>query len=179
VIEGEVDVSDARHGDARLGAHSRLDLSSERAPQKTQIRRTDEGQLLALLGPRHLWQERELGVLKIEASTSVTQVLVDGEGPYTLPLSSYAASGKHSVSLQNAAGEAQLVEVDVVAGKVSNVGLPQATDNAAPAVRTGSSSPAALLKQAREALKRGEPQAALNTYRQRPGSNGTVRRSES
>jgi hypothetical protein len=169
VVEGKVEVVDARRQRALLKAHSRASVKRDEPIQKERVGRTEEGQLLSLLGPRELWQERELGVLALQGNPGV-QVMIDDEGPFALPVSSFVAPGKHRISVREGNGD-RTVEVDVVAGKVKEVVLTAGTrasnkkKKAAAAPETTSETPASLLAKARSALKQGDTGTALTAYR--------------
>lgn len=171
VVEGKVEVVDTRRQRALVKAHSRVDVDSNKPLQREQIGRAAEGQLLALLGPRELWQQRELGVLALDGARGV-EVTIDEEGPFGLPVSSFVAPGKHLITVRDATGkEAQSLEVEVAAGKVSEVSVtsgkepPAKARSASAGNTTEARTPGQLLAEARSALKRGDTGAALSSYR--------------
>ena len=171
VVEGEVAVRGVTDDSSSLlQAHQRLDLRAGAPPARKIIGRGEEARVLALVAPRELWQGRELGVLRLAAAPAFAQAMVDAEGPFDLPLSVFAAAGKHKVTLRGPEGDPTwaALDVEVRAGQVRSVD--PAAHGPAPAARKAAEAQkpktaAELLEQARRALGRGDTRAALRAYR--------------
>jgi hypothetical protein len=120
VVEGKVEVTRPGVERAFVPAHSRLDFDAKSSRVSSAIGRNDEAELMALLEPRDLWQERSLGVLDLGAGQPGAQGWVDGHGPFELPLSLFVAAGRHQLTLREKGGE-RGAEVQVKAASIEHV----------------------------------------------------------
>jgi hypothetical protein len=166
VMKGSVRVASGGATE-RLGPHAQLRFSAE-APRaaRRSVGRTEEARLWALIAPRDLWANPELGVLEIAGEAGDT-VQIDAEGPLPLPVSAFVPAGKRrvTVSFAGSRGEATTL-VDVVAGEIRRV--TSLEPDALPDARTPRSKPAnagALLAAARRELALGNTRGALSLYR--------------
>src|SRR5690606_2893952 len=112
--------------------------------------------------PRELWQRGELGVLSV-AGTEGVEVMIGGEGPFALPVSTFIPAGSQRVLLRDANGAESLLDVDVRAGETRRVQAARPEPPRRAAVEKRSA--ADLLGEARTALKRGDSKSALSAYR--------------
>jgi FecR protein/Tetratricopeptide repeat len=167
VMDGSVEVARGGHRAALLSPHSRLRLDDGSKPGETAlVGRSEEAQLLALIAPRALWQDKALGMLDIAATGSWVEASIGDLGPLPLPLRVFVPLGSQRLVLRDAAGVEVAAEVAVAAGQTRRV------DGSVLAVSApkvlGASAPesaAGLLEVARRELGRGGAKAALPYYR--------------
>lgn len=166
VMEGEVEVSGSGDPKRRVLAHQRWSSKGESSPSAVaSVGRSDEARLWRLLAPRDLWRGAELGVLDLSAETPDTRVFLEDEGPFGLPLRTFAPAGKQRLRWQDPSGRETTREVVVTAGERHPLVAPGA-HLAAPPISVGTPSAGALLRDARRELSRGNRRAALALYRQ-------------
>jgi hypothetical protein len=173
VLEGKVEVSGGSGESTLVHAHSEIEIGRSRAPKRVAISRTHEAQFLALVAPRELWERGELGVLSIgdrsqahERSHEGSWVMIGREGPFGLPVSTFAPAGQHRVVLRDARGAESLVDVEVRVGATEKVDASaEPTAAAAAGPRQDTPSADALLDEARRALQHGDSAGALAAYR--------------
>jgi hypothetical protein len=166
VLEGRVEVRDDTAPAVELvPAHVqwRRHRSEPRVLEATG--RSQEGHLGGLIEPHALWQTRALGTVEIlgDARTQQsTKVMIDDQGPFWLPLQSFAPAGSHRIALWKDDRRQADVEFRLIAGEHQRVMLPEA------AARRGSASPPVdpelFLEDARRALEHGHAEAALAAY---------------
>jgi hypothetical protein len=166
VLEGRVEVRADTSPAELVPAHVqwRRHRSEPRVLKATG--RSQEGHLGRLIEPRALWQTGALGTVEILGDTSAQQsmmITIDDQGPFGLPLRSFAPAGSHRIALWQGDRRQGDVEFRVVAGEHQRVRLPEAV-----ARRTAvspSSDPEVFLEDARRALEHGRAEAALAAYK--------------
>lgn len=169
VMEGKVSVADGTRDVGLVAPHSRWRKGvGPTQGEVSTIGRSEEAQLLTVIAPRQLWQEKSLGMVEITGG-AWTDASIGGLGPLPLPLTAFVPVGSRHLALLGAAGDALAAEIDVVAGQTRHVDGARlrpsaaATVSAAPPVNSGESA-ASLLDRARRELARGGAKAALPLY---------------
>jgi hypothetical protein len=92
-----------------------------------------------------------------------TRVTIDDQGPFWLPLRSFAPAGSHRIALWKDDRRQGDVEFRLIAGEHQRVVLPEAAARRESASR--SIDPEGFLEDARRALEHGHTEAALAAYR--------------
>ena len=173
VLEGKVEVSGGNRKSTLVRAHSELEIGRARANKHAAVSRNHEAQFLTLVAPRELWQRGELGVLSIgypaqsqNGPREGSRVMIGGEGPFALPVSTFAPAGQHRVILRDTRGAESLLDVEVRPGVTEQVDASaEPVDVAAAGPRQDAPSAHVLLAEARRALKHGDSARALAAYR--------------
>ncbi len=167
VVEGRVEVSHAKRGTALVKAHSQLDVRPGVPDESSAISRAQEAQFLALVAPRDLWQRGELGLLSVGREADGSEAMIGDEGPFPLPVTTFAPVGRHRIVIRDAVGAEALLDVEVRPGETREVDSRSATPRRHDAAETVRSKKSAseLLGEARAAITRGDSRAALAAYR--------------
>jgi len=169
VLEGGVEVrGDAGPAAELVPAHVqwRRHRSEPRVLEATG--RSQEGHLGGLIEPRALWQTNALGTVEIVGDVHTqqsTRVTIDDQGPFWLPLRSFAPAGSHRIALWKEDLRQGDVEFRLIAGEHQRVVLPEAAARRGSASRSVAVDPEVFLEDARRALEHGHIEAALAAYR--------------
>jgi ferric-dicitrate binding protein FerR (iron transport regulator) len=162
VADGKVEVSRGGAKPTLVSAHGRL-LASSATPEA--MGRSEEARLHALLAPRELWRTQNLATLEVTGDDSA-MVEVGGREPLATPLSVFVPPGRQSLSVRNQqTGAVTTLELTLATGERRRVELPTARAASAAKPPVVPPSAALLLEQARRELRKGNPEAALETYR--------------
>jgi hypothetical protein len=167
VLEGRVEVRDETAPAVELvPAHVqwRRHRSEPRVLEATG--RSQEGHLGGLIEPRALWQTNALGSVEVlgDAHTQQsTKVTIDDQGPFWLPLQSFAPAGSHRIVLWQDDRRQADMEFRLIAGEHQRVKVPDAGARRASA--SAAVDPEVFLADARRALEHGRAEAALAAYK--------------
>ena len=168
VLEGRVEVRDRAAPTAEtIPAHViwRRRRSEPRVLEATG--RSQEGHLGGLIEPRALWQTNALGSVEVLGDAHAqqsTRVTIDDQGPFWLPLQSFAPAGSHRIALWQDDRRQVDLEFRLIAGEHQRVKLPEAASRRA-APSPPSIEPEVFLEDARRALEEGRAEAALAAYK--------------
>ena len=161
VLEGSVAVARGRERSELVPAHTELTFENGAPARGFVIGRSKEARLLSLLAPRELWQGAGLGTLEIPERTRGTRVLIDGKGPFGLPLSVFVRAGEHRVVVRSQAGEERELTASVELGATRRIDLPAPLAPSAPRLAPP---PTVLLEEARAKLSKGDVRGARALY---------------
>src|SRR5260370_2777420 len=167
VLEGRVEVRDDTAPAVELvPAHVQWRRHGSEPRVLEATGRSQEGHWGGLIEPRALWQTSALGTVELLGDARTQQwrkVRSDAQGPFWLPLQSFAPAGSHRIALWKDDRREADVEFRLIAGEHQRVLLPEA------AARRGSASPPVdpevFLEDARRALEHGQAEAALAAYK--------------
>jgi hypothetical protein len=167
VLEGRVEVrADASPTAELVQAHVQWRRHGSEPRVLEATGRSQEGHLGGLIEPRALWQTNALGTVEVLGDATAqqsTKITIDDQGPFWLPLQSFAPAGSHRIALWQGDRRQGDIEFRLVAGEHQRVMLPEPV--ARRAATRPSIDPEVFLEDARRALEQGRAEDALAAYK--------------